>query len=57
MSAPSEPVTWKRIGVLRRECAVCGKPMKLDDVAHFGTRRGARFVECKDCFDGRPKAT
>ena len=55
MSAPSEAVTWKRIGVPDRTCRRCHRRLKLIEVGHFGTADGVRFVECKPCVDG-PKA-
>ena len=53
-ATPSEPVTWKRIGMPPR-CTKCGKKMILTDVRNFGTTYahgvGERFVVCKDCWD------
>ena len=50
-AAPSEPVTWIRIGVEDKKCRGCGNALRLQDVAHFGTDvNGTRFVECVACF-------
>ena len=50
--APSEPVTWKRIGT-PRVCSRCGRKLKLKDVIEFGTRYTdgiqERYVYC-DCL-------
>lgn len=51
-ATPSEPVTWKRIGVKERRCRGCDRKLTLIEVAHFGTdTEGTRFVECARCFE------
>jgi hypothetical protein len=56
VAAPSEAVTWKRIGVTDRRCRECGQPLVLGQVRRFGTDDRGRFVECGRCFDERSQA-